>query len=208
MNQGLKNNNISFKSKFDFVYLEKYKKILNELNPKCVETDDIGEIFNGGSLCTNSIASCTAYTFTNKIKKNAIIEHVNKYSFCVAEAINDFINKGKTFIFGGDLSSEWVFFQKDSKKIADAKMPITVFWGQDMGSTSFAYNADNDTCYVYKKMMPHWDQRQSPKSIEELKSSYHIINVANGDEVYINGKFVSPELINKNNDEFKYCSSC
>lgn len=135
------------------------------------------------------------------------MEHVNKYAFYVVENIDNFIDKGRAFIFGGDVANMWEYFQKDSKKFADAKMPTTVFWGQQMGSTKLLFDADNDTCYVYKKMMPHWDQKESPATAEELKNSYHFINVASGDKVYINGKFVQPELINKNNDEFKYCTN-
>lgn len=70
VNQSIRNNNVSFKSRFDFVNINKYLELVEKLKPIKVGTDEIGDLINnGGSLEAPCVASCTAYTLTDKIKK-------------------------------------------------------------------------------------------------------------------------------------------
>lgn len=209
LNHGIGNNNVSFESKFEFINAEKYSKLLKKYKPQEVGNSLIGdfkEIENGESLFTESIGSCTTYTLTDKTDKSAIMGHYNKGAYEVTRFIKYFIDKGKAFIFGGDVHAMDDYFKKDSKEFINAKIPTTVFWGQNSGSTNILYNSDNDTCYIYKKI-GDWRSDEVPNSVESLKNAYKVINVANGDEVYVNDKFINPDLINKNNDEFKYCTN-
>lgn len=201
------NNSISFKTRFEFINSEKFDLLVNKGAVEVGNSTlgDFQEICEAGeSIFTRVISSCSAYGLTEKNPLGAVLGHYNKSASEVTRFIKYFADKGRAFIFGGHISSMDDYFIKDSQKFIEAKMPTTVFWGQDSGHTNIIFNLDKDTCYVHKAIGDSFLNSEPVDSVNKLKNAYNIIHVAPGDEVVINNKVIPASLINKNNTAFDF----
>lgn len=128
------------------------------------------------------------------------------------EFIKSFISNGRALAIGGKIDTMSDFFDRDIQKFKDAKIKTTIFYEQNETSSNIWFNADNDTCYIFKPLEDTYAYddakkdyipiRQCADSIEKVKSSYKIIHVADGDEVKINNQFVDSKCLNQNDKEY------
>lgn len=198
-------NNPSFKSGFEFIA---NKRFLDLDTSKAVEVGndlfgDCQKIIGGGKIFTTAIGTCTVYGLTDKVAQNVTLGHYNKAASEVTQFIRYFLPNGRAFAIGGN-SRYGIreFFERDIEKFRDAKIKTTIFWGQNGGYSNVLFNADNDICLIGKNISPM--NGNGINSVEDLRSAYDIINIAEGDDVFINGVRIAPELINKNNERFKW----
>lgn len=196
-------NNPSFKSRFEFIPYEGFNAM--EAANKALEVGHSiygdCQCIRGGNIYTKYISSCTAYGLTEKAEKRAMLGHYNKEAAKkFTQLIKFYADKGRAFAIGGDINEMSEFFEHDIKLFKEKKIPTTIFWGQDGQCSNAWFNADEDTWYIALGGFTS----KNIGSIEDIKYAYKIINVADGDEVCINGKYVEPKLINQNNNKYKW----
>ena len=71
-------------------------------------------------------------------------------------------------------------------------IPVSIFWGQDFGPTAVHYDTETDTWSI------HSEFNSSGIAVEDedmLRENFNHIKIDPGDEVFINGKKVSPDAI-------------
>ena len=186
---------VSFCSKYKFISPDKFFE-LTTLDKDAIEVSGLGygaqsfkRSMAGDKIYTTYIGSCTAYGLG--IEKNAdyaALGHYNKD----ATAINDLVpnlkeNMKKGFIIGGKSTCMKDFFEETFAKYKENGVTSTIFWGQNRGGTSVCYDPKEDTVYV---STPTWGEYVD--SEESLKSAFDIINIADGDDVYIGDRKVNP----------------
>lgn len=196
-------NNCSFKSRFEFVSFENMFHLSQAPNIKEVGTDlmkDSGDINGPKNLFAPGIGSCTMYAMTSFKLKSALMGHYNKSAQAVTSFVENFANRGRALVTGGNIDMGVdTFFRTDIEAFRD-KLPTTIIWGQNDGYTNAFYDLGKDTWYINKVMQLRGVD--SAASVEQIKNSYKIIHIANGDVVVIDGKPVNPKLLNQNDQAY------
>lgn len=197
MQVNLTKDKISFKSRYEFVNINKLLEHSMAKGTVEVGMDEFKKISSGGNIFTMCLGPCTAHGLTNKKLKEASVGHFSFFANGIKKTIDAAIEKVRSFVIGGDINFLSEFFENDIEVYRN-KIPTTIFWGQEKGSSNLLYNADKDICYIYKSMDEHYGEGEFVDSVEKLKKAYKIINVAEGDELCINGKIVDPTLVKQN----------
>lgn len=205
-------NTPSFKSRFEFVSLEKFlelRQIKNAVDVKYSSFGNYKSIINGGVIFTEGIGSCTAYGLTMKNKKEAMLGHYNRCATEVLNFIKCFVPNGRAFSVGGDIYCMSEFFERDIQDFREAKMPTTIFWGQCDNYSNVLFDADKDICYIFAKTEDVRNEKNNydikfVDSLKKLKNAYNIIHVAKGDELYIKGKRISSKIANQNDEAYTW----
>lgn len=212
-------NNVSFKMTHEIVDSKKFMNlIINTKNSKEIKVGSLllgsyGEIKGEGNIYTLNIGSCITYLLNTPFVRE-ILGHYNKSAQEVTQFIESFIGNGGALAIGGKTGAMSDFFDRDIQKFKDAKIKTTIFYGQNETSSNIWFNADNDTCYIFKPLddiyiydevkKDYIPTRQCADSIKKVKSSYKIIHIADGDKVKINDQFVDPKYLNQNDKEYTW----
>lgn len=192
------NDNLNFRSKFNFINANKFFELAETKGNIEVEMDKgFKKVDKGGKIYSVCLGPCTGHAITNKNLKEAVAGHFSFFADGIKKHIENTVNQVRSFVIGGDINFLSEFFEKDIEEYRN-KIPTTIFWGQEKGSSNFLYDANKDTCYIYKSSGEHYEDSEFVDSVEKLKKAYKIINIAKGDEVLINGKKIDSKLVNQN----------
>lgn len=204
-------NNLPFQSRFEFINFKRFYELTYMKGSKdiAVEVNNLGadfkEIAGGGRLFTMGLGSCTAYGLTAKELKKAILGHYQYSAHEVIEAIKKAAKgirgKPRAFVIGGDSDALSEFAQEGIKGFRASRIPTTILWGQNYKQhynwTNLCLDLNEDTCYIFTNAGDSLCDSVAANSIEEVKSSFQFIRIAQGDELYIDGKYVPPKLLNQ-----------
>lgn len=197
---------ISFASKINICNHSKFREIIKDRqNMKKVimadmygETDGQADGHTDGTkkLYTIGIGSCTCYGIVNPNDKTADLFHYNHEPILLEACTKEKENK-RGFILGGCFEGINKYF-KDALKFFKG-MQTSILWGQKNCYTSTCYDPQDDIWYVNVKK----DDNSKIKDAEDLRRNFDIINIADGDELFINDKKVDPAEVNQNNENYQ-----
>lgn len=191
----LNNNSVSFGSKIKFqdfsTFLSKY---CDSSIPR-VRTDDCIEI--GGKKGVSSVGSSSSVIYSVKFND----AKTKLYNYCCEpqKVVSDIVDFKKTpekfFAIGGDVNYS-LYPVERVPEIKSEQTPTTLFLGQDGGFINVLFDKVNDTYNVFVKNL------DLKAGAEGLKKAFKVISVDNSDKVFVAGKQIPVEEINKNKFSF------
>ena len=196
-------NNISFKSKINFVSLQEFKRVTAQ-NSNFISYG-AGKIpyLQADNFYAEFVRTCSAGGITDS-KTASLGFHIldcfsnfaNMDNICSKMFESLKLNNLRALIIGGKAMYSRPYSMKDFEKIRDnflQKMQnISIFQGhtQKMAETHCHYDLKNDTwtiCSMYEPENTH--RLICIRSMGQLKNAFEKIKIADGDKLYFEGRY-------------------
>lgn len=203
-------NNVSFKSRINFVNMKEFTKLIQG-TPSIDFDKPTRKILKASEFHTMGIRTCTGGGLTNTKSKKAVGFHLqdsedNIYDFSkniskmfdlIKPERGLLIGSKKGRIFDNTTFSKYQFTLLKNEFMQ--KVPNISYFQEHKhlyGQSHFHYSQKNDTwsiCGQWAFETPRQYIQKQIKNVEDLKNSYKKIEIAKGDQLFINGKEVLPE---------------
>lgn len=196
-------NNISFKSRINFVTLNKFEDIVGGSKINHLSRN----ILNSKEFYSFQIRTCTGGGIVSPLQREACgfhILHSHENAECMSKIIKKIFrfartnNPERALIIGGKDITGARFSMYNFREIKNAllkKVPhVTVFEEHlyRASESSIHYNLQKDTWSIYSNrgVGQNFEEVLTPESLKQL---FKKVRIADGDELFINGKKILKE---------------
>lgn len=197
-------NNISFKSKINFVDTDKFIKTIGIRNCEKRRIDHLGKcIMIGEDLYTNKIRTCTgggfvvpevevcAFHFLNS-------QHFHEYMESILSFYLSKLKPERALIIGSKRLSTAGYslenFQKIKEIIKSNVENVTLFERHRFpcSQSSFHYSVKTDTWTILSQYQ-YKDKNYEVTTLKDLRRLFNKISIAKGDRLFVNDKEILPK---------------
>lgn len=205
------NNKIAFGTKYKFIPMNDIWRMMKDNEETAVELFNnmpgghYEIVDNASRIYTQSVGPCFVPGINKLESGNSGMGHYSNYGTSDFSKYLKYTGKNSnTLAIGGFTDFMKNFFDSFINLAIEKKIPTTAFVGQTSGNTHLFWDIPEDTLYLSKQFSNgDWRSMRQVDTIDKLRNAYHVINVPEGNELYINDKFVPSELVNQNNEMFK-----